>query len=45
MIWWVLAGVVLVVVLGLVLVTVLDELSENHEGPGAQPYDRPGGAP
>lgn len=39
---WILAGVVLVVALGvLVCRLVLDDVAENHEGPGVVPYDPP----
>lgn len=38
-----LLGAAVCVVLGLIVVTVLDDLGENHEGPGAVPYGSPTG--
>lgn len=39
-------GVVAVLALAVLVVKlVLDDVSENHEGPGVVPYDPPDGAP
>ena len=40
---WIVIGLIAVVALALVVVIVLDDVAENHEGPGAAPYDSPSG--